>query len=67
MSQRDAGPRRQECSGQTDRSDKFLNEQEFLAKVRHVARQIVERVNRVLGEDAARVPPPTGEEQPASE
>jgi hypothetical protein len=66
MSQRDADPRRQECSGQTDRSDKFLNEQEFLAKVRHVARQIVARVNRVLGEDA-RTPPTDGKEQPTSE
>jgi hypothetical protein len=64
MSQRDAGPRRQARSGQTDRSDKFLNEQEFLAKVWHVGRQIVERVNRVLGEAAARTPP-TGEEPPS--
>lgn len=67
MSQRDAAPCRQERSGQTDRSDKFLNEQEFLAKVRHVARQIVERVNRVLGEDAPHTPPTDGEEPSAGE
>ena len=66
MSPNDARSHRQELSGQTDRSDKFLKEQEFLAKVRDVSRRIVERVHRALGEDA-HTPPPADDEEPASE
>jgi hypothetical protein len=44
----DAGSQRQELSGQTDRSDKFLKEQEFLAKVRETAQKIVDRMVQAI-------------------
>lgn len=53
--------------GRSDRTggdDLFLKEQELLAKVREVSQQIVERINKALGDTATHDSLPTEENTP---
>lgn len=53
-----------EPSGQEDRGDELLKEAEVLAKVRDVARKIVEKVNKALGDTSTHSSLPTEEKKP---
>lgn len=64
MNPTDANASEQGRSDQPCTGDLYLKEQEVLAKVRELAQQIVERVNKALGDTAPLAPLPT-EEKPA--
>lgn len=60
----DADSSNAESLGQGGRADKLAREAELLAKVRDVSRQIVERVNKVLGDTGAHASLPAEEKKP---